>query len=199
VANEYGARDAGFIARECPAGSLHVTAEELIVEIVDDAGWPLPPGEEGEIVVTNLAGPEFPFIRYRTGDRGVLNAAPCACGRALPVLGHISGRANDGLVSVGGGWVHGSAVNHLMRDLAGLRAYRITQDTREQVQVLLSLDAALPDATRDALGAHLRHLLGDTLRVEILTVDAIPPLPNGKFRHIICNVDRAPETLQPIS
>lgn len=199
VANEYGARDAGFIARECPTGSLHVTAEELIVEIVDDAGRPLPAGTEGEIVVTNLAGPEFPFIRYRSGDRGVLNAAPCACGRSLPILGHVSGRANDGLVSTAGGWVHGSAVNHLMRDIAGLRAYRITQNTRDQVQILLALDAALPDATRDALGAHLRHLLGDTLRVDIVTVDAIPPLPNGKFRHIICNVDRAAATQQATS
>src|SRR5690606_31821786 len=60
VANEYGARDAGFIARECPYGGLHITAEELIVEVVDESGQAQPAGVEGDILVTNLAGPEFP-------------------------------------------------------------------------------------------------------------------------------------------
>ena len=190
VVNEYGARDAGFIARECPAGGLHVTAEELIVEIVDDAGAPLPDGEEGEIVVTNLAGPEFPFIRYRTGDRGVLSRARCGCGRGLPMLERISGRANDGLVTQAGGWVHGSAVNHLMRDLPGLKAYRIEQDALDRVRIMLVLEAELPDALSTALVAHFRAVLGQSVDVELVTVDAIAPLPNGKFRHIICNVAR---------
>lgn len=190
VADEYGARDAGFIARECPAGGLHITAEALIVEVVDEAGQPLPDGEEGEILVTNLTGPEFPFIRYRTGDRGALSGASCPCGRGLPLLERISGRANDGLVSASGGWVHGSAVNHVMRDLPGLKAYRLIQDAREQVRVLLDLDTPLPESTAHQLSAHLRGLLGAGLQVEIVRVDSIPPLPNGKFRHVICNVSR---------
>ncbi|MGL1832983.1 phenylacetate--CoA ligase family protein [Rhodocyclaceae bacterium SMB388] len=190
VANEYGARDAGFIARECPHGGLHITAEEVVVEVVDEHGQPLAHGEEGDIVVTNLAGPEFPFIRYRTGDRGVLGDEPCPCGRGLPVLEKVAGRANDGLVGADGAWIHGSAVNHLMRDIAGLRAYRIEQQTLERVEVLLCLDDALTDACADRLGRHLETLLGGRLEVGIRQVDTIPPLPNGKFRHIICNVHR---------
>ena len=46
--------------------------------------------EAGEIVVTNLLAPEFPFIRYRTGDRGALAAEPCACGRGLPLLSAVA-------------------------------------------------------------------------------------------------------------
>jgi phenylacetate-CoA ligase len=136
VANEYGARDAGFIARECPSGSLHITAEMIIVEIVDDAGQALPPGEEGQILATHLSGPEFPFIRYRTGDRGILDPNPCACGRGLPLLKAIAGRANDGLIAANGAWIHASAFNHLLRELTGLRAYQIVQETRAQVRLL---------------------------------------------------------------
>lgn len=190
VANEYGARDAGFIARECPHGGLHITAEEVVVEVVDEHGQPLPNGEEGDIVVTNLAGPEFPFIRYRTGDRGVLGDAPCPCGRSLPLLHKVAGRANDGLLRADGAWIHGSAVNHLMREIPGLRAYRIEQQTRDAVVVLLSLEGRLTKDCTATLTTHLKRLLGEWTRVKVQQVETIPPLPNGKFRHIICNVRR---------
>jgi phenylacetate-CoA ligase len=72
VANGYGGRDAGFIAHECPAGGLHVTAEDIIVELVGPDGAPVPPGQPGEVVVTHLASSDYPFIRYRTGDVAVM-------------------------------------------------------------------------------------------------------------------------------
>lgn len=73
VANGYGGRDAGFIAHECPAGGMHITAEDIIVEIIDENGSIQPTGIAGEIVVTHLATSDFPFIRYRTGDVGSLS------------------------------------------------------------------------------------------------------------------------------
>lgn len=188
VADEYGARDAGFIARECPQGGMHITAEELIVEVVDAHGRPLPPGHEGEIVVTNLAGPEFPFIRYRTGDRGTLADRPCACGRGLPLLEGISGRANDGLLAVDGSWVHGSAVNHALRELPGLQAYRIVQDAPTHLGITVAAHPPLPAAATEGLAAHVRRLLGAQMRVDIAQVAHIPPEANGKFRHIVCRV-----------
>lgn len=191
VANEYGARDAGFIARECPHGRLHITAEEVLVEIVDESGTPLPAGTEGDIVVTNLAGPEFPFIRYRTGDRGALSATLCACGRGLPLIESISGRANDGLVAIDGSWIHGSAVNHALREIDGLRAYRVIQESQQLVSILLALDAPLSTLISDRLSAHVRALLGNAVQVDIRQVTEIPPEANGKFRHIICRVDLA--------
>ena len=67
VANGYGGRDAGFIAHECPSGSMHLTADDIVVEIVDEDGKVQPAGQAGEIVVTHLSTNDFPFIRYRTG------------------------------------------------------------------------------------------------------------------------------------
>jgi phenylacetate-CoA ligase len=91
VANGYGGRDAGFIAHQCPAGGMHLTAEDIIVETLDESGRPTPPGAAGEIVVTHLATSHFPFVRYRTGDVGVLDDKPCSCGRGLPLLREIQG------------------------------------------------------------------------------------------------------------
>ena len=194
VANEYGARDAGLIARECPQGRLHVTAEALIVEVLDEHDQPVPEGQVGEIVITNLMGPEFPFIRYRTGDRGALDPEPCPCGRGLPVLRELQGRANDGLVAQDGAWVHGSGFNYLMRDIRGLKAYKIIQQTRARVDVLISIDGTLPAGFTERLGEAFAARLGKGVEVMVQTVDAIPPEPNGKYRHVVCRVPNPPGT-----
>jgi len=151
VANGYGGRDAGFIAHECPAGGMHLTAEDVIVELVDAAGQPVPAGQAGEIVVTHLASRDFPFIRYRTGDVAVLDERSCACGRGLPMLKEIQGRTTDFVVSADGTVMHGLALIYILRDLAGLRAFKVVQHSRLRTEVLL-----VPEAGFDrGLSAHI--------------------------------------------
>jgi phenylacetate-CoA ligase len=121
----------------------------------------------------------------------VLSDARCTCGRNLPLIESISGRANDGLVAADGRWIHGSAVNHALRELPGLEAYRVVQESRQAVSILLAARAPLPEAAIARLAAHVRVLLGAAVQVEITQQREIPPEPNGKFRHIICKVERA--------
>ena len=55
VVNEYGARDGGIIAYECPKGSMHISAENIIMEVVHYKTFkPLPKGESGILLVTDL-------------------------------------------------------------------------------------------------------------------------------------------------
>jgi len=192
VANEYGARDAGFIARECPAGGWHITAESVLLETVDEHGCPVPPGAPGELLVTNLVGAEFPFIRYRTGDRGRLDPTTrCPCGRGLPLLAELAGRANDGLLAVTGAWVHGSAFNYLVRGLPGLRAYQIVQEQLERVEVHLALAAGpLALDTERTIAAGIRHHLGPTVAVVFNYAPELAAAANGKYRHVICRIAR---------
>ena len=75
VAVEYGARDAGVLASECPSGRLHIPAEGILLE-VEEAG----PDGLGEIVVTNLLSAAMPIIRYRIGDMGELDRARALAG-----------------------------------------------------------------------------------------------------------------------
>lgn len=86
VAGGYERSDTGFIAHECPHGGLHVNAEGLIVEIVDEQGRALPPGQPGRVLVTHLHSHDFPFVRYDSGDVAVLEDETCVCGRNLPLL-----------------------------------------------------------------------------------------------------------------
>ena len=86
VVDIYSCTEAGYLAFSCPEqGNLHVQAESVIVEVLDRAGKPCAPGEEGEVVVTPLLNFAMPLIRYAVGDRAVVGE-PCACGRGLPTL-----------------------------------------------------------------------------------------------------------------
>lgn len=192
VADQYGGRDAGFVACECPEGGMHLTAEDLIVEIADDRGVPLPPGQAGDIVVTHLASEEFPFIRYRTGDVGVIHDAPCACGRGLPLLREIQGRADDMLLSLDGSRVPGQAIVHLLRSQPGLQAFRIIQESRDFMRILLVSTGEFPDGEKPAIVQGIRARLGEAMRVEFVSVPEIPREASGKFRTVVSRVGVSP-------
>ncbi|MDO9227729.1 MAG: AMP-binding protein [Pseudomonadota bacterium] len=194
VANGYGGRDAGFIAHQCPAGGMHLTHEDLIVEIVDAAGRVLPPGESGEIVVTHLATRDFPFIRYRTGDIGVLGDSPCACGRTLPLLKEIEGRSTDFLVARDGTVMHGLSLIYIVRDLPGVRQFKIIQESLDQTRIQLLTDAAFDPACLAGIEAGAKARLGADVRVLVELVETIPPEKSGKYRYVVSRVDpNAPE------
>lgn len=188
VANGYGGRDAGFIAHECPSGGMHLTAEDIIVEIVDEAGNSVPTGEAGEIVVTHLATCDFPFIRYRTGDIGVLDDRPCACGRGLPLLKEIQGRTTDFVVAQDGTVMHGLALVYVVRDLPGVKEFKIVQESLDLTRVFLVTEAVFQPESEQAIMAGFKRRLGAGVDIQIEHVAAIPKEASGKFRYIVSKV-----------
>jgi phenylacetate-CoA ligase len=190
VANGYGGRDAGFIAHQCPAGGMHVSAEDIIVEILDDTGAPVQPGEAGEIVVTHMATGDFPFVRYQTGDVGVLDDQPCRCGRSLPVIREIQGRSTDFVVAADGTIMHGLALIYVLRDLEGIRSFKIIQHDLLHTEVLL----VAPDRS-PSLEAHVRQQfqrrLGEAVQISLRFVNEIPREASGKYRYIVSHVARS--------
>lgn len=188
VANGYGGRDAGFIAHQCPAGGMHLTAEDIIVETIGGDGRPVSAGEPGEIVVTHLATSDFPFIRYRTGDVGILDDRQCACGRGLPLLREVQGRSTDFVVARDGTVMHGLALIYVVRDVPGVVRFRIVQESLDLTRVLLETNAQFaPDAV-SRIRAGLEARLGAGVTVLVERVDRIPNERSGKFRYIVSRV-----------
>ena len=188
VANGYGGRDAGFIAHECPEGGMHVTAEDIIVEVLDAQGRAVPDGQPGAIVVTHLATGDFPFIRYATGDVGVLDSALCRCGRGLPLLKQIEGRSTDFVVAQDGTVMHGLALIYILRDVAQVRAFKIVQETLTLTRVLVVAAPALGAPLRLAIETGFKARLGHGVAVIIEEVQAIAPEASGKFRYVVSKV-----------
>ncbi len=189
VANGYGSRDAGFIAHQCPAGGMHLTAEDIIVEIIDSEGRALPPGQAGEIVVTHLATGDFPFIRYRTGDVALMDTANCACGRGLPMLKEIQGRATDFVVARDGTVMHGLALIYVLRDLPQVAGFRIAQETLDLTRVQIVPGPGFSADTRLRIQRGLVARLGEGVRIEVEQVAEIAPEKSGKYRYVVSKVD----------
>lgn len=188
VANGYGGRDAGFIAHACPEGRLHITAEDIIVEVVDRDGYVQPAGEPGEILITHLATGDFPFIRYRTGDVGVLSDEPCPCGRGLPVLKDIQGRTTDFVVAKDGTVMHGLALIYVLRDVPGIEKFKILQESLDYTRIQLVLSDAFDQTRLQGIERDIKARLGQEVRVQLDPVSDIPAERSGKYRYVVSNV-----------
>jgi len=185
VANGYGGRDAGFIAHACPQGGMHLTAEDIIVEIVDEQGNVLPVGAKGEIVITHLCTGDFPFVRYRTGDVGSLTHEQCECGRGLPLLAEIEGRTTDFIRSADGTVLHGLAFIYVLREMEELDQFKIIQDSTTQLTVQLVTAAQDTAGIERTIIEQFRRRLGDSLTVKFEYLNRIEREASGKFRYVV--------------
>ncbi|MCP1677158.1 phenylacetate-CoA ligase [Natronocella acetinitrilica] len=164
VANEYGCGEVGTIAHECEHGELHINADALIVELLSSNGVPASPGEQGQIVVTDLNNFATPLIRYELQDYGMLSDHVCGCGRTLPVLRNVTGREYDMLLGRDGRKFHGEFFLYLFEDMkkSGLSvdAFRLTQMSMEDFDLELVVKS-------EADARHVYHRFVDELKQKI--------------------------------
>jgi phenylacetate-CoA ligase len=179
VGVEYGCRDGGLVALECPEGGLHIAAEGMYVEILDpDADG------RGEIALTNLVSHAFPIIRYRTGDVGSLDPSPCRCGRGLPKLRGVEGRRTDFLVTPGGRVLHALSAIYVLREIPAVREFRIVQEAVDHLVVHLVLRQPIGPTEEASMRAQFTALFGPDMRVDIVRADSLPRTASGKFRYV---------------
>lgn len=189
-ANEYGCRDGGLVAHEDPAGHLRLMSDAVHLEVLDEGGSPVAAGEPGEAVLTNLWARGFPLIRYRLGDRVVMAPGPIPEGLPHPVIERLEGRTTDFLIATDGTRVHALGVIYVLRETTGIARFRVVQDARDHLRILV---VAGPGFDRPAAEATLtdkmKRVLGATLEVAVEEVDDLDPLPSGKHRYVICEVE----------
>jgi phenylacetate-CoA ligase len=103
------------VAVECQDKSgLHIWEDHFLPEIIDpETGETLPPGEEGELVITSLTKEALPVLRYRTRDIARLITEPCPCGRTAYKVTRIGGRTDDMLI-IRGVNVFPSQIEHVL-------------------------------------------------------------------------------------
>ena len=187
IGNEYGARDAGILAYSCPCGSMHITAENCILEVLDPKTLqPLPKGESGIFAITDLTNRVQPRLRYMVGDTGTLLDGKCACGRNLPLMKAPEGREDALLVAEGGRLVHGNFANQIIRDYPVVNGFQLIQHTPQSATLRLAGEkGAIPEEEIVSLIA--KNLPGVSIDVEY--TDRIEPAPSGKIRYSIREFD----------
>ncbi len=190
VFNRYGCEEVGLIAAECDRHQgLHVNAEHVIVEILDDRGKAVLPGVSGRVVVTDLINRAMPLIRYEVGDLAVWGKAKCPCGRALPLISHLVGRTADFLIRVDGGLVAGvSLIEKTLTALPGLLQMQLEQNELRTIDVRVVTNADFDQGTETRLRQELFAAFGPDTTFRVQRVEAIVPTGRGKYRFSICNI-----------
>ncbi len=190
VYERYATMETGVVAHECPeAGSLHVPAEGMIVEIVGPDGTPVAAGETGDVLVTTLRNHATPLIRYRVGDRAIAPARlQCACGRGLPVFGTVAGRSSDVLRTPTGGTVGPRQVVDAVRPGpdSSVLDIQVEQDPRSRlVARVMQRPSPRQEADRERIASILHELVHPPEPPRVERVDQIPLTPGGKLRTIV--------------
>lgn len=191
VANEFGSRDIGFTAHESPQGQLLLMSESIILEVLDDRGQPVAPGETGEAVMTALESFAQPFIRYRTGDIVRLADEPCWSGCGLHVIDEVLGRTTDFVMRSDGTIMHALAVIYVLRAVPGVGEFKIVQQSLQDIEVQVIPNARWDERGRAAIESGLRQRLGMDVRIDIRLVGTIPPEASGKHRYVVSHVQLA--------
>ncbi|MDR3039035.1 MAG: phenylacetate--CoA ligase [Candidatus Adiutrix sp.] len=164
---------------------LHIYEDHFLPEIIDpDTGAELPPGAEGELVLTTLTKEGFPLLRYRTRDITSLDPAPCPCGRTHRRMARVMGRSDDMLI-IRGVNVYPSQIEALLVETEGLSPHYQIQvdrvDNLDQMEVRVELDEGFLHAdevrhlealTRD-LGRRLKEFLGVSAQVRLVSPRSI--------------------------
>jgi phenylacetate-CoA ligase len=180
VADRYATEEAGMLAGECAHGGHHIQSEINLVEVVDEAGRPAPPGVEGQVVITSFYNYAMPLIRYAIGDRATLAEAPCPCGRHLPLLKGVVGRARDLFRFADGRSIWPYVPYAEVRRFVEMRQMQIVQVAHDRVELHYVPEGA-GQVDREGAAAVLRKRFGADVMIDFVARDVIPRLPGGKY------------------
>lgn len=182
VRDNYSCEELGTLALTCPENDhLHVQAERVLVEILDDENRPCAAGEVGRVVVTGLVNFATPLIRYELGDRAI--AGPrCPCGRGLGTIERIIGRERLPVILPSGDRLFPVLDAEPLLLKSGVRQYQLTQKSVEEIDIKLVADQPLSEDETAEISAHLQRNFGHPFRFNFIYVDEIPREPGGKFQ-----------------
>jgi phenylacetate-CoA ligase len=184
---EYGSVENCSLATECEAGSLHVSTDFGIVEIIDDFGSPAAPGVEGRVVCTGLLNEAQLLVRYEIGDTAMWSTEPCPCGRShLPVLTRITGRVEDVVVSPDGRQMvrfHGIFIN-----VPHVAQGQIVQESGDHFTVRVVTDDGFGSAEEAEIRKRMTDRLGP-ISVDVVRVAELERSARGKVRAVISRID----------
>ena len=188
VYNRYGGRDISFVAQECPVRKgLHINAENVLVEILLD-GQAAAPGDLGEIVITRLDNLAMPFIRYQSGDLGIMASSPCDCGRSLPLLQKVEGRVQDAIVTADGRIISGLFFAHMMKDCPDVKEFQVHQLAMHRLMIAIVLHPARTFSSKERIERIVRQYMGNDLEILFELRESIPVTRNGKRRITISHL-----------
>jgi phenylacetate-CoA ligase len=182
IFDTYGLGDGGISAYECNLHQgFHVNMDRSILEVTDKFGVNVA-GEEGKILATSLVNYSMPFLRYDSGDLGILSTSPCACGESRPILKKILGRTTE-ILNIGGSTIGGPMLTILMQQVHA-SLYRFVQVGEYEIVVIIIKDKDYSDWDEKYILASMSSQIKN-LKLTFKYVNDIPLKGDEKFKIVI--------------
>lgn len=135
IFDNYGLNDGGISAYECEKhNGIHIDMERAILETVDDVGRQVI-NQKGKILATSLYNYTLPFIRYDTGDLGIISESECTCGRNTLLLKEIVGRVSEFITTVSGLKIHGEFFSHIFYEIDNVSQFQVIQNKPDEILI----------------------------------------------------------------
>jgi len=191
ISNEYGCTEVGIIAMECPDKGMHLMIENLFIEFLKDGRHALP-GQEGEIIVTDLYGDLMPLIRYQVGDIGSPGDKLCECGRGLPLLRSLKGRNDEFIICPDGKQVDPIIFEYILKEIPSkygqVTQFRMTQESKSRLTIDLCYSGTRSELMLGEIEKKLKRTLGEVFVIHFRLTDSIGVEPSGKLRCFISKI-----------
>jgi phenylacetate-CoA ligase len=181
----YTASEVGFIALQCPGHThMHIMAEGMMLEVLDDNNRPCAPGGRGRVVATPLHNYAMPLLRYEVGDLAEVGP-PCPCGRGLPVLNRILGKSRDYIIMPDGERRTPSFSRAQIYAIPEIMQHQIVQVAADTLEIRMIARRPLTTAEEARLTQMIRNNLGHPFNLTFTYLDEIPREPSGKYKDFI--------------
>jgi len=194
---EYGSAETGVIAFECPERGLHLMADCVYVEFLDESDGPAGLGRSARIVVTNLRNLSMPILRYDLGDMAVASDKLCSCGRGLPLMKSVDGRVCDYILTADGTRAHSSVLYHIVKKLAEeghvVKQWRVYQTAANELKIKIVKGPGFSEKTLVRMNRGLHQYLGSGMNFHYEFVPDIPREKSGKLRNFVPLPSSAPQ------
>lgn len=185
VYDDYSCLECSSIGFECRQQNLHVTSDNVIVEIVDDNDVQVAEGEEGRILITALNNFIMPLIRYEIGDIGALSQAVCPCGRGFPVFKTMTGRRDDFLIMPDGSLLDPQSAVFQVETTPGIVEFQIIQQQKNSLLINVVIEQHIDrQQTIQQIQSNMQSILPAQVTVQVQEFEKLDRTATGKLRSV---------------
>jgi len=188
VTDTYGCGEGIQIAAQCGMnqGAYHVFMPHVVVEIVNDKGLPVNPGEAGNVVLTRLDPGAMPMIRYKVGDIAIKSPdQSCECGRGLEMLTKIEGRDTDVVVTPNGNRLIVHFFTGIFEYFQSIDTFKVTQEIPGEIIVEIVPRPDFSETHWEEIKSEILKKGDPDLDIKLKLVDEIPLEKSNKRRFVV--------------
>lgn len=191
VFETYGSAEGLMMAAQKDIDQLYIMTPNVHLEITDDSGHPVPDGQMGHVVVTDLNAWAMPLIRYRIGDLAIKMPSkerPETASLQLPLLQKVVGRETDIVRTPGGRLLVVHAFTGIFEHHPEISQFCVIQENLSGIRIQYIEGMGFSESLLETIGDRIREAVREPFSVNFEKVDSIPATPSGKPQLIVSRI-----------